>query len=135
MADVYFALACGLNGIAASLHLWVIVEGADGYRRFGAGEKMARMAEQGRIYPHVITFFIAGALFFFAYLCLSQIGTVPAPPLAREVLWALTAVYLVRGLVPLLAYRWLTLYQTRFFVISSVIVLGFGGVHLAALIG
>jgi len=113
----------------------VIIKGGDGYRQYGAGERLARMAEQGRLYPHVLTLAIASALFFFAYLCLSQIDVVPAPPLAREILWALTAVYVVRGLVPLLSYRWVALFQTRFFVISSIIVLGFGGVHLAALLG
>ncbi len=132
--QIFFILSCSLNIIAGLLHLWVIIKGPDGYRRFGAGEKMARMAEKGRLYPHLITLTIATVLFFFAYLCLSEIGMVPAVPFARYLLWILTAVYLIRGFIPLLTYRWVPLFQTQFFIISSVIVLGMGGTHFAALL-
>ena len=135
MTNFYFFLACGLNTIAALLHLWVIYKGPEGYRQFGAGEGMARMAEQGRLYPPILTLGIASALLFFAYLCLSQTGAVPAPPLAREILWILTGVYILRGVYPLAAYRWVPLFQSTFFVSSSVIVLGFGSVHLMAMLG
>lgn len=133
MTDTLFLIAAGLNAIASLCHLWVIHGGAEEYRRFGAGEDMARMAEEGRFYPHFLTFGIASALALFSYLCLSQSGLVPVPPYAREILWILTGVYLLRGIVPLISFPWVSMFNTRFFVISSVIVTGLGLVHLVAL--
>lgn len=46
--------AC-LRALAAVLHLGIIVKGATWYRFFGAGESMARAAEEGRWYPAIVT--------------------------------------------------------------------------------
>jgi hypothetical protein len=130
---VFYLIAAGLNAIAGCLHLWIIYAGAEGYRQFGAGEKMADMAAAGRILPTMITLAIASALFLFSFLCLSQTGLVPALPLAREILWLLTGVYLLRGIIPIVGSRWISLFRSRFFVKSSIIVLGFAIVHFLAL--
>ena len=134
MTDTLFLIASGLNAVASLCHLWVIYGGANEYRRFGAGEDMARMAEEGRLYPHILTFGIASALALFSYLCLSQAGLVPVPPFAPEILWMLTVVYLLRGIVPLVSFPWVSMFNTRFFVVSSAIVTAMGLVHLAALV-
>jgi hypothetical protein len=130
---VFLLIAAGLNGAAACLHLWIIHAGAEAYRKFGAGEKMAGMAAAGHLLPTVVTLAIASALFFFAWACLSLASLVPALPLAREILWLLTGVYFLRGVVPLIGSRWIPLFKKRFFVKSSIIVLGFALVHFLAL--
>jgi len=133
MTSTFFLIAAVLNAVGGILHLWIIYVGEDGYRRFGAGERMARMAADGRLYPKLVTLAIASALFLFAALCLSQTDLVPALPLAREILWLLAFVYLVRGTIPLVTFPWIRLFRTPFFVKSSIIVLGFSLVHILAL--
>jgi hypothetical protein len=133
LTPIFFLIAAALNAVGGCLHLWIIYAGPDGYRKFGAGEKMARMAADGRKYPTFITLAIAAALFLFTALCLSQTDLVPALPLAREILWLLAVVYLVRGIVPLVSFPWVRLFRTSFFIKSSIIVLGFSLVHFLAL--
>ena len=134
MTAIFFYVAAALNAVAGLLHLWIIYVGADGYRKFGAGETMARMAAAGRIFPTIVTFGIASALFLFAALNLSQTDLVPVLPLAREILWTLAFVYLGRGIVPLISFPWIRLFRTSFFIKSSIVVLGFSLVHFLALI-
>ncbi len=43
------------SAIAALAHLGCIIFGGDWYRFFGAGEQMAKMAEDGHWYPTVVT--------------------------------------------------------------------------------
>jgi hypothetical protein len=135
MTPVFFYVAAALNALGGALHLWIIYVGADGYRKFGAGEKMAQMAADGRKYPTVLTLGIASTLFLFAALCLSQTDLLPTLPLAHEILWLLAFVYLGRGIVPLLTFPWVRLFRTPFFIKSSIIVLGFSLVHFLALMG
>ena len=47
----------------------------------------------------------------------------------------LALVYLVRGVVPLLALPFVEVFRTRFFIVSSMLVLGFAVVHFLALAG
>ena len=60
--DPWLIAAGMLNAAAAILHLAVILGGPDWYRFFGAGEGMARMAEQGMVRPVLITLGIAAIL-------------------------------------------------------------------------
>jgi hypothetical protein len=96
-----------LSAAAALLHLAIIVGGPDWYRFFGAGEGMARMAEQGSARPTLITLGIAAVLAIWAAYAFAGAGLLPRLPLLRTALVAITAVYLLRGLVilPLLAFR------------------------------
>ncbi len=58
-----FLLAGGLlTGVAALLHVAIILGGPDWYRFFGAGEGMARLAARGSIYPTILTAGIAAIL-------------------------------------------------------------------------
>lgn len=94
----------GAGSLAASaLHLACIVGGAEWYRFFGAGERMARMAERGHWYPTVLTLGIAAVLGAWALYAWSGAGLIPRLPLLRPGLCLITGVYLLRALafVPL----------------------------------
>lgn len=88
-----------LSAAASVLHLAVIVGGPDWYRFFGAGEGMARMAEQGSMTPTLITIGIASVLAVWSAYAFSGAGLIPRLPLIRTALIAITAVYLARGLL------------------------------------
>ena len=94
----------GAGSLAASvLHLACIAGGAEWYRFFGAGERMARMAERGHWYPTVLTLGIAAVLGAWALYAWSGAGLIPRLPLLRPALCVITGVYLLRALafVPL----------------------------------
>lgn len=122
-----------LSGIAALLHVLIIFGGAPWYRFFGAGEQMARAAASGQRYPALVTFGIALLLSSWAAYALAAAGALPAPPLLKPGLVAITAVYLLRGLaiIPLLAIA--REKATPFFIWSSIVCVGYGAVHLLGL--
>ena len=88
-----------LSGAAAILHLAVIAGGPDWYRFFGAGEGMARMAERGMLQPTLITLGIAAILAVWAAYAFAGAGLIRRLPLMRTALVAISAVYLLRGLI------------------------------------
>ena len=115
-----------LSGGAAVLHLAIIAGGPGWYRFFGAGEGMARMAEQGSFRPTLITLGIALILVAWAAYAFAGAGLIRRLPLMRAALVAITAVYLLRGLIlaPLLAFR--PDKVDAFTLWSSLIVLAYG---------
>jgi hypothetical protein len=94
-------LACGgfLTGAASLLHLAIIAGGPDWYRFFGAGERMARLAGRGSIYPTLVTAGIAAILGVWALYALSGAGVIRRLPFLRLVLPLVAAVYLARGIL------------------------------------
>ena len=88
-----------LSTVAAVLHLAVIAGGPAWYRFFGAGEQMARLAEQGHWYPAVVTTGIATILLTWAAYAFSGAGLLPRMPLLRTGLVVISTIYLLRGLV------------------------------------
>ena len=120
-----------LSALAAALHVGCIVFGAPWYRFFGAGERMAQMAIAGNWYPTVVTAAIAFVLAMWSLYALSGAGVIRALPLLRLALCAITAIYLLRGLVivPLVVLG----KSTPFWWWSSMICLLIGSVHLAGL--
>ncbi len=123
-----------LSLIAAVLHVAIIFGGASWYRFFGAGERMAIMAEKGSWIPVFITGCIALVLaiwavyaFFAAGLFRSSSYTLP---FMEIVLWSITLVYLLRGLavLPLLFLK--SAEVDSFVLWSSLIVLIYGVIHL-----
>jgi len=115
-----------LSGLAAILHLAVIAGGPAWYRFFGAGEGMAQMAERGLIEPVLITLGIVAILAIWAAYAFAGAGLIRRLPLMRTALVAISAVYLLRGLIlaPMLAFR---LERVDAFTIwSSLIVLLYG---------
>jgi hypothetical protein len=96
-----------LSAAAALLHLAIIAGGPDWYRFFGAGERMAHMAERGLLEPALIAAGIAAILGIWAAYAFAGAGLIRRLPLMRTALVAITCVYLLRGLVliPLLAVQ------------------------------
>lgn len=115
-----------LSAAAALLHLAIIAGGPDWYRFFGAGEGMARMAEQGQVRPALITLGIAAVLSVWAAYAFAGAGLIRRLPLMRAALVAITCVYLLRGLVlvPLFVLR--PAMVNAFALWSSLIVLAYG---------
>ena len=124
-------LICGgaLSAAAAVLHLAVMAGGPDWYRFFGAGERMARMAERGLLYPTVVTSAIALILGIWSLYAFSGAGLLPRLPLVRTALVVITAIYLLRGLAlfPILILK--PDIVGPFLIWSSIIVLGYGIVY------
>ncbi|MEE9326004.1 MAG: hypothetical protein V3U71_01835 [Cocleimonas sp.] len=89
-----------LSILAAFLHIAIIIGGANWYRYFGAGERMAKMSEQGSIIPALITFAIAVVLFVWGLYAFSGAGlTEITLPFVKYALVAISIIYLIRGLV------------------------------------
>lgn len=132
--NIPLIIGAALSAIAALMHVGIIVGGPAWYRFFGAGERFASAAAAGRWYPAVITLGIAAVLASWSAYALSGAGIVEPLPLLKAMLVAITAVYLLRGLVilPLLVGERSKL--TPFVVWSSLICLGYGAVHLLGLV-
>ncbi len=123
-----YLLAAAICCFAAALaHLGCIVFGGDWYRFFGAGEQMARMAEQGLWYPTIVTSFIVLVLLVCTLYGLSGAGAIKPLPLIKLALILIASLFLIRGvsfvgLMPMFPENSLT-----FWVISSGICLCIGG--------
>ena len=126
------ALAAALSALAALLHVGVIGGGADWYRFFGAGERMARLAEAGSLRPAVITLGIAAVLATWAAYAASGARLLRPLPLLRAALVAITVVYLLRGLA-LVPAALMPALRTPFNLWSSAICLAIGMVHALGL--
>jgi hypothetical protein len=122
----WLTAAAALSAAAALLHLAVIAGGPDWYRFFGAGEEMARMAARGSPRPALITFGIAALLAIWSAYALAGAGRIRRLPLMRTALLAITAIYLVRGLVLLPALAMNGGRVDAFLLWSSLIVLVYG---------
>ncbi|KGF82759.1 hypothetical protein IA69_05690 [Massilia sp. JS1662] len=135
-STVNIPLAAGalLSAVAALLHLGIIAGGPAWYRFFGAGERFARAAADGRWYPTIVTLGIAAVLFMWSAYALAGAGVVKPLPFLKAALVAITAVYLVRGIAfaPLVIAKGGAL--TPFVVWSSLICFGYGVVHLVGLV-
>jgi hypothetical protein len=135
-STVNIPLAAGalLSAVAALLHLGIVAGGPAWYRFFGAGERFARAAAQGRRYPTLVTLGIAAVLFTWSAYALAGAGIIGGLPFLKAALVAITAVYLVRGVAfaPLVLARGGAI--TPFVVWSSVICFGYGVVHLVGLV-
>ncbi|MCO8261348.1 hypothetical protein NC656_07270 [Pseudomonas asiatica] len=126
-------LAAALNAIIGVLHLVIIAVGPRWYRLFGAGERMAVAAENGCWYPGLITAAIACVLLAWSGYALSAAGAIGRLPLLLPAICLITLVYLARGLLgPILLAG--TGRSRRFIVVSSLICLGFGLVHLLGVV-
>jgi hypothetical protein len=126
-------IGAALSGLAALLHLGCIAAGAPGYRFFGAGEAVARMAQAGHPLPTLVTLTIALGLFGCAAYALSGAGLLKPLPFLKLVLCAITAVYLLRGLGFVFLMPLVPENSLIFWWVSSGICLGFGLVHLIGL--
>lgn len=115
-----------LSAMAALAHLGCVVFGANWYRFFGAGEQMARMAEQGLWYPTMVTSVLVMVLAIWSLYALSAAGVIRRLPLIRLALCTISAVFVLRGigfvaLMPMFPENSLT-----FWYVSSAICLTIG---------
>jgi len=117
----WLVFAGGLSFVASMLHVAVIIGGSDWYLFFGAGEKMAKMAAQGSLYPAVVTSGIAGALFIWGLYALSGAGHVRPLPFLKLGLIFITAIYTLRGVLPFSAMLVLPELITPFTIWSSLV--------------
>lgn len=129
----FLMVAAAMSGLAALLHVGIIIFGAPWYRFFGAGENMARLAESGSWYPAAITAGIAAVLAAWALFALSGAGLIHPLPFLKPALCAITVVYLLRGLVIVPLFLLARARATQFWVWSSAICLAYGLVHLIGL--
>ncbi len=97
--DRLLALGGAVTGVAALLHLAIVVGGPGWYRFVGAGERVARLAAHGSIYPAVITTCIAAILGVWTLYALSGAGVVRHLPFLRPALALIAAVFLARGIL------------------------------------
>ena len=88
-----------LTGVVALLHVGIILGGPGWYRFFGAGERMARLAARGSLYPALVTACIAAVLGVWALYALSGAGAVRRLPFLRPALALIAMVYLARGIL------------------------------------
>ena len=131
--NFFLMIGAAMSAVAAFLHVGCIIFGAEWYRFFGAGERMAQMASAGSWYPAVITAFIAAVLCTWSLYALSGAGVIPKLPLLRVALCAITGIYLLRG-VAALPLAFLALGRsTPFWWWSSAICLVIGLTHLIGL--
>lgn len=118
-----------LSVVAALLHIACIFGGPDWYRFFGAGEGMARAAARGDMRPTLVTLGIAAVLLVWAAYAFSGAGSLPRLPFLRTGLVAVSAIYLLRGLVFVPLHMWHPQHSDSFAIWSSLIVFIYGAVY------
>ena len=131
--NVFLLLGAALSAIVATLHIGCIIYGAPWYRFFGAGEQMAILAEKGSLQPTIITSFIVIVLYSWSCYALSGAGLITKLPFLKWVLCAITAIYLLRGILGFLLINHPLGRSPEFWLWSSAICLGFGIIHLIGL--
>lgn len=124
-------LGGALTAVAALAHVGCIVFGAPWYRFFGAGERMARMADAGHPMHVIVTVAIAGVLALWAVYAFSAAGLLPRMPWPKLVLSGIAGIYLLRGLAGIGVALFIakTEQGVPFWWWSSAICLGLGLLH------
>ncbi len=131
--NIYLIISGVLSAITAILHLGCIYFGASWYRFFGAGEKMALMAEQGSYHPTIVTLGVFSLLTIWSLYAFSAAGLIFRLPLIRLALILITSVYIVRGVVGFALMSMAIGCSPEFWFWSSVICLTFGVFHAVGL--
>lgn len=127
-------IAGTLSAMAAALHIACIYFGAPWYRLLGAGEHMAKQAEQGSLIPTIITLGITLMLFIWSLYAFSAAGLITKLPLMRLALIVITSIYLVRGVAGFFFIANPIGRSPEFWLWSSAISLSLGTVHLIGLV-
>ena len=119
--------------VASLAHLACIATGAKAYRFMGAGERMARAVEAGKLKPTLITLAIAIVLLVWALYAFSGAGLAPRLPFTEPALLFISAVFLARAFAfPLLKPKFPENSNT-FWLVSSGICLVLGLLYAAGL--
>ena len=122
------ALALGgvLTAAASVAHLACIALGAPAYRFMGAGERMVRAVEAGKVAPTLVTLAIASLLLVWAVYAFSGAGLVPTLPFTRPALLLISGVFLARASAFPLLRPVFPENSTTFWLVSSGICLALG---------
>ena len=129
-ASLAFTFGACMSAAAAIAHLACIAIGAPAYRFMGAGERMARAVEAGKLRPTLFALAISGVLFVWAAYALGGAGIIQPLPFSGPVLTAICMVYLGRAMgFPFLRSSFPENSQ-RFWFVSSGICLVIGLAHL-----
>jgi len=135
-----YLVVAGILSFAASVaHVFIIFGGPKWYRIFGAGERMATLAEKNPLKPALITAGIAIVLAVWAIYAWSGAGVFPGVPFLKPGLVIITGVYLVRGVVGLIAphvsaHPAIRANSKAFWLWSSLICTLLGAIHLLGII-
>ncbi len=132
--NAFLIIAGTLSAIAATLHLGCIYYGAPWYRFFGAGEKMAILAEQGSLQPTILTSGIFLVLSSWSLYAFSGAGVIFKLPLLPATLILITLIYLIRGIAGFFFISSPMGRSPKFWIWSSVICLLIGVFHAAGLV-
>lgn len=120
-------LAGALITLAAAAHLACIAGGPAVYRAMGAGDRMVRAVEAGRLQPTIVTLAVTAVLAAWAAYAYAAAGVIDGLPFARVVLPAISAVLIGRALCA----PWLKPVfpgnSATFWRVSSALCLGIGG--------
>ena len=121
------------TAVASALHVAIVLGGPPWYRFFGAGERMARLAAAGSVYPTIVTLGIASILGLWALYAFSGAGLIRRLPFLRSVLTLVGAIFLGRGVLGIPAvlivddpYMQELRGRMVFMVVTSVICVGLG---------
>ena len=129
---VFAGVCCVLAALA---HLACIAIGPAAFRFMGAGERMARAVEAGRLQPRLVTLAIAAVLAGWAAYAFSAAGVIGPLPLTWLVLPAVSAVFLVRAVAFPLLRPVFPENSNRFWFVSSAICLVIGLLFAAGTVG
>lgn len=122
-------LAGVLTSLAAIAHLGCLFFGASAFRLMGAGERVARAVEAGKLQPIFVTVGIAALLSVWAAYAFSVAGLIGPSPFGKFMLPAISAVFLARAFgFPLLKSAFPENSKT-FWWVSSGICLLLGGLY------
>jgi hypothetical protein len=124
-------LICGAicSACAALAHLGCIWFGSQWYRFFGAGEQLAKMAEEGHWYPTVVTLIIFLVLSIWSLYALSGAKVIFKLPFIRLGLLVISVIYLVRGIAFVAIMPMFPENSLLFWVVSSGICLFIGTLY------
>ena len=131
--NIYFIAAATLTAIAALVHLGCIIFGGDWYRFLGAGEQMAKMADDGLWYPTLVTLAIVIILLIWSLYALSGAKIIPKLPLLRLGLTLIAIIFLVRGVAFVFIMPFFPGNSLTFWLVSSGICLSIGLLYVAGI--
>lgn len=132
---LFLIIGAALSALASVAHIGCIIFGAKWYQFFGAGERMAKWANEGDVKHVIITLPIVVILAIWSVYALSGAGVVLALPLLKWALIAIASVYIIRGVYGFyFVFRPQGENSAKFWFYSSIICLGFGIVHLMGLL-
>jgi hypothetical protein len=127
--EIAFLLGAFMSAAAAIAHLACIALGAQAYRIMGAGERMARSVEAGKLRPTLVTLAISGVLLVWAAYALGGAGVIAPLPFSGLVLPVICATYLGRAVAFPLLRSSFPENSEKFWLVSSGICLVIGSAH------